>query len=1329
MRPVNHRRLRAVPVALCLFLSACIAQATLDPYGGDTRVRGTVTGFFHPEKVGDRYWLITPDGNGLLSIGSTVIRFRDTWGQSPLALGYRANLLALDARYTDPSGSRTPEEMWIDANHARLDAWGQNSIGCWSQDMSGTGIRKPEAFRDLGITGTHRSRGGRMLTAVYFADVFDEPTFSETADLRASVLAAHASDPWRIGAFPDNELDWSNRPNRTEHLAAAFFDQPGSPGKTHWIEEILKPQYGAIESLNDAWGTSYTSWDGPEPTSFMNETVIPPDDPAHPAIHADKVEMVRAAAEKYFSTVTAAMRKYDPNHIVFSNRIGLFPGTYEPQFEDFNRVVWEAAGKYCDMIVVNCYREPAAFQEQYGYFSKVFEAAGKPILIGEWNRIGNDGIVGPLHGSSMTPNQCVRGRETLRVAREFLSVASRRDPADGGLAYMITGLHWFQYYDEPATGRPDGERWNAGYLDGLDEPYVTVMRPFGDFLHGLYDRIIEGDESTMPDPPAPMLPAEGAVIRTNRPRLEWSAQPDADAFEILLSQANYFPEDQCIILSPVSGTSAEVPDDLAAGRWFWSVRSLRNDGRGGYFSEPASFLVETDPAAADLDSFGFEKLAGWRANGRGDAGGGGSALARQDRTLAADGVGSLRMDFAGFSLNRLTGRWNFQAIESSRFGPDVRPPTGESPALGPLTGLPLAFADDFSDGDDYGWTYRTGAWAVSSGQYRQTQRWNWGSRSGPVGELSDFEIRFDVRIDASDVDTYWAGALLRRATPRDGNSESGYLFGIRRNGGVFLWTHDDKIVAEEASVIEDTSVFHHVAIVGRGPAFSVYIDDELWTTWTDPNNRYPTGHFGLICGRSSATFDNVAVYAEEEIQDAPALHGQTLAVEWDGPDLDYSGVERIEFDVLPFRMARQDGTLVPVSAFLHFRVLDPRGDIVIDQPVDADGSFPVESWSRVSFPFPGDFDGAVGTMAFYVDTGEFLFPLDQRLRVQIDNLTPPSAIGEALRTDPSFAGRDDFDGKRPAGWISRWGVWGIADGRARGFAIRSGPSTLIARADPIRTGVLSATLQTLSTYDSRRAWIVFAHDPETGAFRFAGFDTVADRWEIGRFDGAEAVVEVSAPAELDDETDYDLTLVLDEDAFRLWNGTNPVLDFALGSIPAPDPIITAVARNGYTVEPDLQDGAPAFSSGDATYSDVPEFLQGVCYVRTVSRDSRSLGDEILIFDLAAAGVVYLFHDDGIDPKPSWMNGFADTGETLSVGGDSYRIYSRIYPAGTHPMGGNLYEPWQSGGMYGFAARPLYDRYPAGGFGVGTWAGQIAVDDFRTGGSSPGERRQSLLGTY
>ena len=79
------------------------------------------------------------------------------------------------------------------------------------------------------------------------------------------------------------------------------------------------------------------------------------------------------------------------------------------------------------------------------------------------------------------------------------AVESQQDRADRyaeyvtalmSLPYMI-GFHWFQYADQPAAGRKDGECSNYGLVDGSDQPWKILtdrMREVNARLEAVHSR-------------------------------------------------------------------------------------------------------------------------------------------------------------------------------------------------------------------------------------------------------------------------------------------------------------------------------------------------------------------------------------------------------------------------------------------------------------------------------------------------------------------------------------------------------------------------------------------------------------------------------------------------------------------------------------------------------------------------------------------------------------------------------------------------------------------------------------------------------------------------
>ena len=65
--------------------------------------------------------------------------------------------------------------------------------------------------------------------------------------------------------------------------------------------------------------------------------------------------------------------------------------------------------------------------------------------------------------------QAERARGAAAAAQEFAKLP------------QLVGLHWFQYYDHPLGGRPDGEDYNFGLVDLDDRPYEALTEAFSSY--------------------------------------------------------------------------------------------------------------------------------------------------------------------------------------------------------------------------------------------------------------------------------------------------------------------------------------------------------------------------------------------------------------------------------------------------------------------------------------------------------------------------------------------------------------------------------------------------------------------------------------------------------------------------------------------------------------------------------------------------------------------------------------------------------------------------------------------------------------------------------
>jgi hypothetical protein len=161
---------------------------------------------------------------------------------------------------------------------------------------------------------------------------------------------------------------------------------------------------------------------------------------------ASRKAMVHAAFTKYLEVVNAAVRRHDPNHLHLGIRFGGTPP---------DDVIGLARG--FDVYSMNKYRwaPPKDFIDRCHAITRL------PILIGEFHFGSPERGLAP--GLVQGMNQGERA-----VAYSYYVEHAAAHPA-------ILGAHWYQWIDQPVTGRRDGENYNIGWIDVTDRPYPELV--------------------------------------------------------------------------------------------------------------------------------------------------------------------------------------------------------------------------------------------------------------------------------------------------------------------------------------------------------------------------------------------------------------------------------------------------------------------------------------------------------------------------------------------------------------------------------------------------------------------------------------------------------------------------------------------------------------------------------------------------------------------------------------------------------------------------------------------------------------------------------------
>ena len=420
------------------------------PYASDQYIRGVTskaTGFFRCEKVDGRWTLIDPLGRGYMGLGIGLCSKGAGYCE---ALGY--------SEYARVNAKKFPEPgQWEEDTIAKLKDWGFTTFG--------NGVQRSLLRRGLS-TCFNLYLGRRMSMAddewaidVYeghatsgFPNVF-HPKFAEACDFLArDYCARYKDDPWLLGYYLDNEIDWRGGKFPAYKRALGLFDAAMSRPKGHTARQAAEAFLAGREVTDEI-----------------------------------RHGFLKILGEKYFSSFAAAIRRHDPNHMILGCR---FPGIDSACDE-----VWSAAAKYCDVLTFNFYpwidldTGVVTHNRVRRPFREVFEArfakCDRPFYVTEWSFNALDSGLPCLVGAGQVfQRQAQRARAAEIFARTIIS------------SPCFVGYDFFSWLDQPALGwsAADPENSNFGLVRMNGEPYEEMTSMF---------RRIHGDLARYRNEPMP----------------------------------------------------------------------------------------------------------------------------------------------------------------------------------------------------------------------------------------------------------------------------------------------------------------------------------------------------------------------------------------------------------------------------------------------------------------------------------------------------------------------------------------------------------------------------------------------------------------------------------------------------------------------------------------------------------------------------------------------------------------------------------------------------------------------------------------------------------
>jgi hypothetical protein len=438
----------------------------LNKFGGwESGPRLKATGRFRTEKVNGKWWFVDPEGKLFWSFGVNCVGI-DFAGQTPTERDPAVfqDLPAAD----DPAFGRFHVKLEVEENFlARPDAphfdftranllrkygkgWEKKQVDQDVERLKYTHINTIGAWSDNAVVDRREVPYVAMLHYVYpeaapkLPDPFNPETRLSLRKALQDYPVKFANDPWCLGAFVDNELHWKND---AKLLIAAIFGHTttGSEARKVFIK-WLKEKYGDVVALNKAWQTKLDGWDEllttTDPEAFSE------------ADAADCSALATLFADTMFGMVREELTAYSPGVLYLGCRMNAGP----PE-------VIAALAKQADVISANIYSYRPELK-QYG-------ATDKPVLISEFHfaDVSGNNLGGGLRSAQ---NALQQGR----LLEEFIAEAVK--------VPNIVGAHWFQWRDQNAAGRYDGENFDVGLYDVVDGPNAELVRAMAACGRNLY---------------------------------------------------------------------------------------------------------------------------------------------------------------------------------------------------------------------------------------------------------------------------------------------------------------------------------------------------------------------------------------------------------------------------------------------------------------------------------------------------------------------------------------------------------------------------------------------------------------------------------------------------------------------------------------------------------------------------------------------------------------------------------------------------------------------------------------------------------------------------
>lgn len=382
-----------------------------------------------------------------INLPSTVLN--RTSGTTETTSQY-GGLISCDYKFTATGYFRTElkDGVWY-----IIDPEGNNFyFAALNSVAEGGGVSLPSAIKKYGINATGSFTDDKFsgfpycprlnalvlfknirpdVKATYLGDVlpvFESDFASYLMKTMPTWLKDYKNDPWVVGYFTDNELKFSSTQLELSLKLAT------TNAQFKKADAYMKAKYGS----------SYKA-------SQVTET--------------DETAYITMVAETYFSAVSAAIRAADPNHMILGSRLN---GNVR-----YRVPVVIAAGKYCDLLSINYYREWEPEDDAMALWA---EHTNIPWFVSEFYVKGDVAVGVNSDGAGWG----VATQNDRAIFFENWVLKLMTDP-------NCVGYHWFRYMDNNGS--------NKGIFNESYVPYGPItasMTKVNQYKYALREQVLNG---------------------------------------------------------------------------------------------------------------------------------------------------------------------------------------------------------------------------------------------------------------------------------------------------------------------------------------------------------------------------------------------------------------------------------------------------------------------------------------------------------------------------------------------------------------------------------------------------------------------------------------------------------------------------------------------------------------------------------------------------------------------------------------------------------------------------------------------------------------------